>query len=146
MSAASVPGGALCRRSGVRGPAGLCACAGPSAGNPGVRRLALFPRQIFMSCPATAVVEVVRGLSGTSYEVKRYGVPLGCTRHCCPSLRLWLRCPAAVASLSGNPPSGDNAMHGELDVPLNKSQVLTVDRPFAKAMSVTRMSLTCCRY
>jgi len=46
-------------------------------------------------------------------------------------LRLWLRCPRPPSpSLFGQSAlQADNAMHGgELDVPLNKSQVLTVDR------------------
>ena len=41
--------------------------------------------------------------------------------------------PAALAQ--GYQSSSDAGLHaGQLDVPLNKSQVLTVDRPFGKAM------------
>ncbi|HMU23175.1 MAG TPA: type II and III secretion system protein family protein, partial [Sphingorhabdus sp.] len=49
---------------------------------------------------------------------------------------LALSLPAAPAALAqGYQSSSDAGLHaGQLDVPLNKSQVLTVDRPFGKAM------------
>ncbi|HEV7234502.1 MAG TPA: type II and III secretion system protein family protein, partial [Sphingorhabdus sp.] len=41
---------------------------------------------------------------------------------------------AAPAALAQDYSSDAGLLAGQLDVPLNKSQVLTVDRPFAKAM------------